>query len=267
MKRPTTKRGWLGLGCGGIIVLVLACAALGAVTGSRPRSAAAPTQAAALAAAVPTDAPAPEATDGPTNTPAPTDTPVPTEEPTATPEPTAVPPTATPIPPQEFSGSGQVVEELQIDVVSTIAFTHNGRSNFSVIAYGSGDDRELLVNEIGAYQGVRWLPPGAYTIEIDADGAWTMVVAPIGADDAAAGALQGTGDYVSGIFIAERGRDAYTFTHDGTSNFAVLLMCETGRDLLMNEIGPVQAEAVVSFPGERCFWDVSANGSWTIAPK
>jgi hypothetical protein len=261
MKKPTTKRGWLLTGCLGIVVLFLACAGLGALVGP-------PEQATTVAPAVsePTTAPAAPATTGaPVATITPTEAP-PTIAPTDVPEPTATPVPPTPLPPQEFSGNGQVVQDVQIDVLSTVAFMHNGARNFAVWAYDAGDDRELLVNTIGAYQGMRWLPPGVYSMEIDADGAWTMVVAPMALDQAAGGAMQGAGDYVSGVFEAEGGRAAYTFSHDGSRNFAVWLYCENGRDLLMNDVGAVQAEAMVRASG-RCFWDVQADGAWSIAPK
>lgn len=262
MKLPKTKRGWAGLGCGSILVLLVLCSALGAATGNRTQDTA--QQVAPAAASEATEAPA--ATAAPAATEAPTDVP-PTAEPTAIPptvEPTAEP---TPVPPQEFTGTGQVVQDVQIDALSTLAFTHNGSRNFQVWAYGADDQKDLLVNTIGDYQGVRWLEPGAYTLEIDADGAWTMAIAAMGLDQSATGAMQGAGDFVSGVFQSERGRAAYTFVHEGERNFQVWLLCESNRDLLINEIGAIQAEAVVSTGGELCFWQVDADGAWTVAPK
>lgn len=270
MKLPTTKRGWLTLGCASIFLLFVACGALGALTGggaTRQQAAQAPASSGAAATAAPAD---PAATDAPTAVPpteAPTATPSsvpPTAEPTATPVPTEPP---TPVPPQEFSGSGQKVEEVQIDVLSTLAFSHNGSRNFAIWAYGEGDQKELLVNTIGAYQGVRWLEPGAYSIEIEADGDWTMTVAAMQLDSAAAGALAGTGDYVSGVFQSADSRTTYTFTHDGERNFAVWLICATGRELVVNKIGAIDGEKIVSPGGDVCFWDVTADGAWTVAPK
>jgi hypothetical protein len=42
--------------------------------------------------------------------------------------------------------------------LTTTTITHRGSSNFAVIAYGPGID--LLVNEIGNYQGRACLPTG-----------------------------------------------------------------------------------------------------------
>lgn len=51
--------------------------------------------------------------------------------------------------------------------------THNGSSNFAVLQDGTGGD--LLINEIGVYEGtVRF--PGGSLYEIKADGAWTIDV-------------------------------------------------------------------------------------------
>ncbi len=61
--------------------------------------------------------------------------------------------------------------------------SHNGESNFIVGIYDQEGSRDTLVNEIGQYEGtvlVRGgdgtfdLTPGPCTIEINADGAWTI---------------------------------------------------------------------------------------------
>jgi hypothetical protein len=67
------------------------------------------------------------------------------------------------------SGSGD--EVLFVDTGSgRLTLTHDGDSNFVVLAYGSM--RELLVNEIGGYEGTVRLPD-ALALEIQADGSWT----------------------------------------------------------------------------------------------
>lgn len=98
LRRPTTFRGWLGVGCGGALALFCAVSVLlgvlrgtGQAIGIIPTNTPVPTR-----TAPPT--PAPTETPGPTNTPAPTDT----ARPTRTPEPTNTPrATSTPRPPTE----------------------------------------------------------------------------------------------------------------------------------------------------------------------
>lgn len=265
---PPKKKNFLLSPVGLVIGLLLVCGCVGsvltnragqqAVTGTAPTTVGAPT----VVGTEPTAAEA-EPTDGPTATPAPTNTaePTPTEAPTETPA-----PTFTPTPPQEFSGSGGSVETLTIEAPSTLVFTHQGSRNFAVIAYPKEGMQELLVNTIGNYEGTRWLAPGEYSLEITADGDWSVRVEALTRDDTAIGPLEGQGDFVSPIFAAD-GRGAYSFMHDGERNFAVLVICDSGRDLAVNEIGPVESEAIVEFNGVGCFWDVSADGSWSITPK
>ena len=56
---------------------------------------------------------------------------------------------------------------------SPVAVTHQRASNFVVEAIA--DSSDLLVNEIGNYNGTVPMPGGAFVL-ISADGAWTMTV-------------------------------------------------------------------------------------------
>ena len=268
------NRGWVGKAVICLGVAVIACCVLGILVPRQPaqQSTAQPSGAPAAAGAA-TNAPAPTeppaATAGPTDTPAPTNTPAPT----STPAPTDTPePTPTPIAPVVITGNGQTVTD-KIDVpyqIGTVAFTHQGRSNFAVKLYTAGSERpELLVNTIGNYQGTRLFQGESPAFfEIDADGAWELTLAPLTEDTTAASA-QGTGDWVSGVFApTDSGPTPYRFTHNGTGNFAVYLHCDGQRpDLLQNEIGAAENEAVVRFGDGLCLWEVQADGDWTIAPK
>lgn len=70
-----------------------------------------------------------------------------------------------------FEGSGSQVLLVSTDS-NRLTATHNGQSNFIIL--GWGDRRDLLVNEIGPYEGtVRLGNPLA--LEIKADGQWTLV--------------------------------------------------------------------------------------------
>jgi hypothetical protein len=68
------------------------------------------------------------------------------------------------------SGSGDQVLLVTVDA-GRLAATHDGRSNFAVLAWG--DRRTLMINEIGAYTGTVRLPD-AIALEISADGNWTL---------------------------------------------------------------------------------------------
>lgn len=76
------------------------------------------------------------------------------------------------------TASGQGDEVLRVATSSNrVTFTHNGTSNFIVWAHGFysyGMTRDLLINEIGAYNGQVPLPAGTFIFEILADGDWTI---------------------------------------------------------------------------------------------
>lgn len=225
-----------------------------------PQPTASPTLAPS-ATALPTNTAAPTATTGPTRTPAPTNTPAPTDTP--------VPPTATPAP-VVLQGSEQAVTDpfSLPSPVSRIRFTHNGRRNFVVKVYNASGDDDLLVNTIGAYDGSRpVIGGGQLYLEIDADGEWTATVEPLGFDDASADGLEGAGDTASPLFTPQLGAAPFTFTHQGARNFAVWLHCAGGDDLLQNQIGAFEGQAVVRFTEGPCFWEVEADGAWSIASK
>jgi hypothetical protein len=236
----------------------------------------------AQAPAANTEAPAaPSATTGPTNTLAPTNTPEPTNtpKPTSTPRPTRTPrPTATPEPPTAtpepiiLEGSGQDVTE-PFDLADGLwfaSFEHTGRRNFIVRLYSDkNEDGEYVANEIGNVSNRRAVVgnPGTY-FEVDADGDWTIRLEPMGFEQDAADGVEGVGTWVTGLFYpAKDGSVTYEFTHDGKRNFIVQLICKGGSDYVQNEIGAVDGAAVVRFKEGPCFWDVDADGNWTMSPR
>jgi hypothetical protein len=156
--------------------------------------------------------------------------------------------------------------------MNRVVASHNGERNFQVRAIPTAGGREILLfNAIGAYQGtVPLLESGEYLFEINADGDWTLQIEAVPANPQPQMSLSGTGDFVSDLFTPDRtGAVPYRFTHDGQSNFQVTLHCEMQRaDLLQNEIGPVDNEAIVSFPDSGlCLWDITADGNWTVQPR
>ncbi len=89
--------------------------------------------------------------------------------------------------PHVFSGSGDGISTVLDLKAGTIpvTLTHFGNSNFIVyVMNASGQDNELLVNEIGNYSGsvalrvqsggILNLPPGLHIIAVQADGSWTI---------------------------------------------------------------------------------------------
>jgi hypothetical protein len=79
-----------------------------------------------------------------------------------------------------FSGaSSGMIDFLALDGLHTIAASHRGRSNFVVWLYDeSGNQLDLIVNEIGAYEGTNAVrvSDGIYLLVVEADGAWGVRV-------------------------------------------------------------------------------------------
>ena len=155
--------------------------------------------------------------------------------------------------------------------VSRATFSHKGQSNFAVKVYTTSGSEDLLVNVIGSYKGSRPVvgeDDRVVYFEVTADGPWTINIEPLGETAGAEQGIAGTGDFVSGLFApSQTGPIPFTFAHAGSSNFAVYLHCVQGSDLLQNEIGAVSNAAIVRFPEGPCFWEVQADGKWTIKPK
>lgn len=254
---------------GGIVGLFALCCVFGLLFGRTPTEQAAVD--ATRVAGQPTALP--ESTAGPTETAAPTVTPAPTSTPAPSATPTPIPPTPTPIPPVELAGTGQTVTDpfTPPGAINRIILTHQGGSNFIVTLYTASGGDELIANTIGDYQGIRPMLASDgtdYYFEVDADGPWTIRVEAISGEPDAAAGLEGSGDYVSGVFAPEKaGAVPYNVSHQGDSNFIVQLYCAGGQDMVQNEIGAVSGSVVVQFADGPCFWDVQADGDWTLRPK
>ena len=176
------------------------------------------------------------------------------------------PPTPTPLPKIELSGRGDDVESFDLpgNVPAVVRFTHSGARNFAVIGYApSGERTDLLVNTIGAYEGIRPinLAPRELTseFEITADGPWTATIVPLAGARAAERRTEGTGDDV----LRTGGINPRTarITHSGGENFVVLAW-GASRNLLVNEIGPYDGR--VRLANGTQVLEIQADGQWTI---
>lgn len=217
-----------------------------------------------------TATPPPSATPKPTNTPAPTRTPRPTSTPKPTAPPTEIPTPTTPPEPITLSGSGQdVTDPVFVPFpLARVTLAHDGSRNFIVTVF-SGDDEDYLTNVIGRYSGSRLIQGDRETyFEVNADGGWMIHIEPLGFDDTLSAGASGSGDTITDLFEPSKvGAVPYKFTHDGSRNFIVQILCAGGADYVQNEIGAVDGAAVVKFSDGPCLWDVRADGNWTLAPK
>lgn len=243
----------LGGGAGLFVLMLICCAGVIAAVGSagKPDAAASPPAAAIAAASPPSAAPS----ASPTLPPAPSPTPSPMAQLPAD---------------KVYSGRGDKVlklPQLHEEYHYIAKITHSGSSNFAVKLRGSGGEYlDLLVNEIGRYSGTRPLSFRDYpaAMEINADGSWKVTVQVLQKALRWNGAvLKGKADNVylvpAGVLD---GLAALKITHSGRSNFAIWAYGDSGRDLLVNEVGKYSGEVLVS--ADTAVLEITADGAWSI---
>ncbi len=249
---------------GAITVFCLICFIISAITGSSPQFKATATARAEMTANAPTQTPKPTYTPRPTFTPRP---PTRTPGPTNTPRPTATPtPTPTPI---VLSGRGDsVVDVEKFPGPAIVKITYTGGGNFVVKNYGAdGDKIDLLVNEIGKYQGTLPLDfmDGEETarFEITASGSWEIAILPFESMriESIPGTITGTGSDV--FFLNGDNPDLFRIdAGQADGNFVIWTYSGTGRDLAVNEIAPYEG-TVMAGSGTKVVV-VTATGPWSI---
>jgi hypothetical protein len=194
--------------------------------------------------------------------------------------PTPTGPTPVPEPPsiRELPGRGVAIEghgstesdevvpqynsglTIGIDVVT---LTHDGASTFIVTAV-QGQQSENLTSAIGAYKGQRPLVvQGPVSFQVTADGAWSVRIQPM--SNGGQPSFNGTGDGVSPYFAPPQ-PSAWTVAHDGQTTFFVYAHCLGGSIVVEDKSGPVQDSPRVEFPRGPCFWEVRADGAWSLKP-
>lgn len=220
----------------------------------------------------PTPEPTPEPDDGDADNNADTDTDRVEEEPDNDPAPDPVV--------ENFSGTGSdVIDGLTSSLAGPWVFdmTHTGESNFQVeLLDEDGELVDLLVNEIGSYEGSN-MPQrdlvGGYTIDIEADGGWTVNVTYFpeyrpGDDELETEfpqTVDGETDAVFGPFSAATGR-TLTWDVEGDSNNQITAIDAFGdvADLPLNEIGPDSGSGVISTFGDVMWLDVVMSGPFEM---
>ncbi len=167
---------------------------------------------------------------------------------------------------ETITGNGDdVIDNISVgDGIYRVHFTNAGSSNFVVRSYDSRNDRDLLINEIGAYDGYVFLSGSApYIFEIQSSGKWSFTIERL--TKITDTSFSGRGDYVTSIFSGSSG--TYEFAHDGKSNFVIKIYTTSGGSLLVNEIGRYSGKKVVTIPsGSNAFFEIIADGNWTIKP-
>ena len=164
------------------------------------------------------------------------------------------------------SGSGdKLIKDISFDgSISVLHLVSKGSRNIVVWYHDSTGGKDLLVNEIGKYDGYTLIDDkGPGTLEIKASGQWTVDVRKLGSTSAAS--FQGKGDFIVPIF--KTSTNAWKITCDGKSNFIVKQYSDSGSDLLVNEIGKYSGEVMSDVDkGVLSFFEIQSDGNWTISP-
>jgi hypothetical protein len=150
--------------------------------------------------------------------------------------------------------------------IDVVTLSHDGRSSFIVTAVqDEANQTETLTSAIGPYNGQRPLVvEGPLSFHVTADGDWTLKVQPL-----ATGAtpnFSGTGDAVSAYFDPPPPA-TWSVSYDGQSSFYVEAQCLGGSVVVEDGTGAVHATPQVAFPRGPCFWEVRADGAFSLAPR
>lgn len=147
-----------------------------------------------------------------------------------------------------------------------VTATHDGAGNFALNVLDAANEptADLLVNTIGTYAGTTAYGLRAFgegvTLQVTADGAWSLTFAPVSSAPSLAPA--GTGD---ACFLYDGDAAALTATHAGDANFVVSEYTGAVFDfgLLINEIGAYSGTVPLS--AGPSLVAVNADGAWTLA--
>lgn len=199
-----------------------------------------------------------------TSEPAITPTPIPSETPApATQEPKALEDYEYNESTYAYSGSGDdVITGVTIEFLSKLRFVSNNDRHKSITSHYT-DGKDLLVNTVGPYDGFTLLWPGQeYTLEINANGDWTIEIFNLGSSST--DTFTGYGDFVTPIFTASS--DIYEITAEGERHFAILGYSDHGRDLLVNTTDDYSGKVMFKTKGQVCLFEITGEREWSIQP-
>lgn len=166
------------------------------------------------------------------------------------------------------SGSGDSIISIPAEASAGLVIASNtGSGNFviDVLDESNQSTGDLLVNEIGSYEGTTAYGINAFgeasTLQVTSDGEWTIDIAPISAAPELESA--GTGD---AAFLYAGTAAQLAATHSGDSNFVVQEDADSfSMGLLINEIGSY--EGTVPLSEGPSLITVNADGEWSLTTE
>jgi hypothetical protein len=163
------------------------------------------------------------------------------------------------------TGTGDSVVPLPDGFVAGIlTATHDGQANFIVSSLdASNSPVDVGVNVIGPYNGTVAVGLGGFgdptSLQVQADGSWTLTLESIATAPVLAVPGTGGGD---AVFRYDADAATANLTHAGNGNFIVTQYGGIMPNSMVNEIGPYQG-AVPLQKGPSVI-AVQANGAWTV---
>jgi hypothetical protein len=148
--------------------------------------------------------------------------------------------------------------------IVTAKYSGTGTFSISILDASNQSTGQLLVNTIGAYNGVTSygfssLGDGV-TMQVSADASWSITISPVASAPYLKGA--GSGD---GVFLYSGKGGILAATNSGEGNFVV--QEQTGADfsdpLLINEIGAYSGK--VPLMAGPAVITIESDGGWTVA--
>lgn len=186
--------------------------------------------------------------------------------------PTTSPPTSTTTTvlgyePFTLSGTGNESLEFGVpeDLATVLEISYSGSSTFTVTTFGEDDEVvDLLVEADGEYEGARAINMVkgdiVASIEVVADGDWSMTATYLGDLVRHQGEASGRGD---SVLIMDIAAPAMTIRHDGASDFWVFAWTFQDQGFLVNTTGPV--ETTVRVPTGGVVIEIEADGNWSLS--
>ncbi len=166
----------------------------------------------------------------------------------------------------EGRGAKTVQLDLDEDYQHIAKITHDGASNFVVESRdGTGDYVDLVVNEVGDYDGLRPLDlerEQPASLRIRADGRWKVTVMVVDKAPKWTGKASGKAGATLLLVDPAAPDQNVRFTHKGRSNCALTVRGEESSDLLVNDIGAYSGDMVL--PTGTRFVEIETSGSWTL---